>query len=276
MPQNNPSESTSTPSPDPRELQNRLEFALRITREAGALVRRGFRKGVNTMHKGEIDLVTEYDLASEEHILQAIQETYPDDGIVAEESGSSSTGRYRWFVDPIDGTTNFARGIVPWSVTVACAIGWEVQVGVVYDPMQEEMFHAVRGGGAWLNDARLSVSSLTDLDQAFFATGFPYDIRTHKQKNLRHFSAMAVSTLGIRRLGTASLDLAYVAAGRFDGYWEHRLHPWDWAAGVLLIQEAGGHTTRVDGGSDIFTPPTSILATNGSFHDQALAVLNSV
>ncbi len=269
-------ESSAPLNPDPASLQDRLEFSIRIVREAGAIVRRGFRHKTNAVYKGEIDLVTEYDLASEEYLVSAIQGRYPEDGIVAEESGQTFEGTYCWYVDPIDGTTNFARGIVPWAVTIACGIGHDIQAGVVYDPIQEEMFHAVKHGGAWLNGEKLSVSSVSDLDRAFFATGFPYDIRTHKQKNLRHFGAMSVSTLAIRRLGTASLDLAYVAAGRYDGYWEHRLGPWDMAAGVLLVREAGGQVSRIDGDGDIFTPPASILVSNGLIHDQALAVLNSV
>ncbi|MBN1267589.1 MAG: inositol monophosphatase [Anaerolineales bacterium] len=256
--------------------QDRLDFARRIALEAGAIVRRGFRKKLNAMHKGEIDLVTEYDLASEEYITQAIQDRYPDDGILAEENGLETEGEFRWIIDPIDGTTNFARGIVPWSISIACGIGKDMQVGAVYDPMQEELFSAVKNGGAWLNGDRLVVSKVDDLNDGFFATGFPYDIRTHKQKNLREFSLMSVTVLAIRRLGSAALDLAYVAAGRYDGYWEHRLGPWDAAAGMLVVLEAGGVVTRIDGGEDIFAKPASVLATNGLIHDQAMVVLNSI
>jgi len=256
--------------------QARLAFAQQIAREAGAIAMRGFRKKMHTKRKGEIDFVTEYDLASEEYLTQAIHERYPDDGIVAEENGLESEGKYRWLIDPIDGTTNFVRGIVPWSISIACGLGKEMQVGVVYDPVQEELFSAVRNGGAWLNGDRLAVSQVDDLNDSFFATGFPYDIRTQKQNNLRHFSIMSVNVFAIRRLGSAALDLSYVAAGRFDGYWESRLGSWDVAAGMLMVQEAGGSVTRIGDGEDVFQKPISILATNGLIHDQAKMVLNSV
>jgi myo-inositol-1(or 4)-monophosphatase len=149
----------------------------------------------------------------------------------------------------------------------------QLEVGVVYDPMREELFHALRGGGAWLNGHPIRVSQTPELADSLVVTGFPYDRRTHPENNLDHFAAFALRTQGVRRLGAATLDLAAVAAGRFDGYWEMRLWPWDWAAGMLLVREAGGQVSRIDGGSDVFAPPTSILASNRLIHQAMMEVL---
>jgi len=255
------------------ELEARLAFATEQARRAGALLRKGFANRGKIDHKGAIDLVTEHDMHSERLLVEAVRETYPEDAILAEEQGELGEGQARWLIDPLDGTTNFAHGLPIFTVSIAWAIGLKPLLGVVYDPMRDELFHALRGGGAWLNGERLQVSQERDLDHSLLVTGFPYDIRTNPENNLDHYAAFALRTRGVRRLGAASLDLAYIAAGRFDGYWEVRLWPWDWAAGMLLVQEAGGRISRTDGGPDIFAQPTSMLASNGLIHEAMLQVL---
>jgi myo-inositol-1(or 4)-monophosphatase len=254
-------------------LQIRLEFAIEQARRAGALLRQGFGRVDQIDRKGAIDLITQYDLESEKLLVEAIHETFPDDAILAEEEGELGEGTARWLIDPLDGTTNFTHGLPIFTISIAWAHDLNPLLGVVYDPMQDELFHALRSGGAWLNGRRLSVSRESNLEDSLLVTGFPYDIRTNPENNLDHYAAFALRTRGVRRLGAASLDLAYVAAGRFDGYWEMRLWPWDWAAGMLLVQEAGGKITRTDGAPDVFAQPTSMLATNGLIHAAMVQIL---
>jgi myo-inositol-1(or 4)-monophosphatase len=255
-------------------IEERLTFAKGLALKAGALLREGAGRVTEIRHKGEIDLITEFDLRSEQLLIEEINRAYPDDAILAEEDGPIREGEHRWLIDPLDGTTNFAHGIPIFSVSIAYAEGSRPLLGVVYDPMREELFHASIGGGAWLNDRRLHVSSTTALIDSLLVTGFSYDIRTNPETNLDHFAAFTLRTRGVRRLGSAAMDLAYVAAGRFDGYWEMRLWPWDWGAGILMVREAGGKVTRTNGKPDIFSEPTSILASNGHLHDEMLSVLN--
>ena len=255
------------------DLDTRLAFACALAQRAGALLRQGFGHVQEVGHKGAIDLITQCDLDSEKLIMAAVAEAYPEDAMLAEEQGTSGEGEAQWLIDPLDGTTNFAHGLPIFAVSIAWAVGLRPMLGVVYDPMRGELFHALRGAGAWLNGRRLAVSKQGSLADSLLVTGFPYDIRTHPENNLDHFAAFALRSRGVRRLGVASLDLAYVAAGRFDGYWEMRLWPWDWAAGMLLVEEAGGSVSRLDGSPDVFAQPTSILASNGSIHEAMVAVL---
>jgi myo-inositol-1(or 4)-monophosphatase len=254
-------------------MSQRLELAQRLARRAGALLREGYDGDPDVDLKGEIDLLTDYDLRSEELLVEGIQSAFPQDAILAEEGGEHDGSQVQWLIDPLDGTTNFSHGVPVFVVSIACRREDEIFCAVVYDPMQHELFHAQLGGGAWLNGRAISVSSATTLNESLLATGFPYDIRTHPETNLDHFAAFKLRTRGVRRLGAAALDLAYVAAGRFDGYWEMRLWPWDWSAGILLVQEAGGTVSRMDGGPDVFREPTSVLASNGRIHAQMLEVL---
>jgi myo-inositol-1(or 4)-monophosphatase len=256
------------------DLEVRLDFAIEQARCAGALLREGQGRVPDIHHKGVIDLITEYDLRSEELLVEAIHETYPGDAILAEEEGELGEGEARWLIDPLDGTTNFAHGLPIFTVSIAWAVDLRPLLGVVYDPMRDELFHALRGGGAWLNGRRLRVSQEGKLENSLLVTGFPYDRRTNPENNLEHFAAFALRTRGVRRLGAASLDLVNVAAGRFDGYWEVRLWPWDWAAGMLLVEEAGGRISRTDGGPDVFAQPTSMLASNGLIHEAMVRVLS--
>jgi myo-inositol-1(or 4)-monophosphatase len=272
-----PADLPRSPTNVAEDLSSRLAFAIRAAYEAGEILRQGYGHVRDIGLKGEIDLVTEYDLRSEKTLVAAVEQNYPGESILAEESGWSgaSEAAGRWLIDPLDGTTNFAHGLPLFCVSIAWARGDDPWVGVVYDPVRHELFHAVRGGGSWLgppgqNPRRLQVSTETDLGRSLLVTGFPYDIRTNPDNNLDHFAAFALRARGVRRLGSAALDLAYVAAGRFDGYWELRLNPWDWAAGVLLVREAGGLVTRADGGEDLFRPPTSLVAANGELHSAIL------
>lgn len=252
--------------------EDRLTRAIELARQAGGLLASGLGDILSIEHKGAIDLLTEYDLRSERLLVDGLRQSFPDDPILAEEGGGAD-GERRWLIDPLDGTTNFAHGLPHFSVSLAYVDEGHIRLGVVYDPMRGELFHALRGQGARLNERRLHVSRTADLGHALLVTGFPYDIRTAAETNLDEFSRFALRSQGVRRFGSAALDLAYVAAARFDGYWELRLSPWDWAAGILLVQEAGGRVTRLDGSEDVFRPPTSIVASNGHVHGQMLATL---
>ncbi len=261
---------------DRRSLERRLRFAVSLARRAGALLRRGYGSVAEVRHKRGVELVTEYDLRSEEMIRQALARAFPGETIEGEEAGVSGESQVRWVIDPLDGTANFAHGIPIFCVSIAWLWGHEPQLGVVYDPLRDELFQAAAGLGTTRNGRPVQVSHESCLGESLLVTGFPYDIRTNPRNNLREYAAFALRALGVRRLGSAALDLAYVAAGRFDGFWEFGLSPWDFAAGALLVREAGGQVTRADGGPDVFAQPTSILATNGRIHQAMLPVLQEV
>ncbi len=250
-----------------------LSFAKRIAREAGSILRENFGRDIEIRHKGQIDLVTEVDLMSENFLREQIAIHYPKHQILAEESGlSETTSDYRWIVDPLDGTTNFAHGYPFFSVVVALEYQKEIVLGAIYDPIRDEMFAAERGQGATLNERPLRVSKTPSLDKALLVTGFPYNVRSSPQKNLDHFSDFLDVAQAIRRDGSAALDLCYVAASRFDGFWELNLAPWDMAAGSLIVAEAGGTVTAFNGEPFSSYVP-EILATNGLIHDEMVAVL---
>jgi len=255
-------------------MQDRLQLAVELARRAGGLLLNGYGRATQVRHKGAIDLVTEYDLKSEELLVEGIRTAYPADAILSEEGGGEEGEGIRWLVDPLDGTTNFAHGLPIFSVSIACVRAEELLLGVIYDPTREELFHTLAGEGAFLNEAPIRVSATTTLDESLLVTGFPYDIRTNPDNNLSYFNALAVQARAVRRLGSAALDLAYVAAGRFDGYWELRLSPWDWAAGVLLLREAGGRVTTLSAGEKLLDGDATLVATNGQIHDELLAALS--
>ena len=254
-------------------MHTRLKLAIELARKAGDELRQGFGHVKQIRRKGAVDLVTEYDLRSEHLILEAIRQAFPQDAILSEEAGQVSRGDICWMVDPLDGTTNFAHALPMFCVSIACTQGGVPALGVIYDPLREELFQALAGGGASLNGEALRVSETISLTEALLVTGFPYDIRTNPQNNLDHYSRLALLSLGVRRLGSAALDLAYVAAGRFDGYWELRLNPWDWAAGALLVREAGGRVTDFRGSEEVLVGADSLVATNGRVHDELRAAL---
>ncbi len=252
----------------------RLELAIDLARRAGALLRDGFGHAADVRHKGAIDLVTEYDLRSERLIVDGIRRAFPQDAWLAEEGGLRGSGDARWLIDPLDGTVNFAHGVPIFAVSLAFAQAGDPVIGVIYDPLRDELFQACAGAGAFLNGRRLAVAHPSGLNDSLLVTGFAYDIRTSADNNLDHYAAFALRSQGVRRLGSASLDLAYVAAGRFDGYWEISVEAWDVAAGVLLVREAGGLATRVDGGDEVLAPPISAVAANPRLHAEMMAVLS--
>ena len=246
-----------------------------LARGAGEILRARFGQQLHITHKSTIDLVTDADHRSEAYLLGEIRRRFPGHKIVAEESGESvgADGQV-WYIDPLDGTVNYAHGLPIFSVSIGFAAEGRMQLGVVYDPMRDECFSAQAGSGAWLNGEPLCVSPAAELDQALLVTGFPYDIRTNPKNNLDHYARFALRSQGVRRLGSAALDVCYVAAGRFDGFWEIRMNAWDIAAGGLIAEQAGARVTNVAGGEDYLLPPQSILAANPSLHAQMLAVLN--
>ena len=252
----------------------RFDLAVDLARRAGDLLRPGLGRA-SVGHKSPLELVTEFDGASEQLIVEAVTRAFPSDAILAEEGGDRAGKAWRWIIDPLDGTTNFAHGVPHFAISIAGEERGVVDFGIVYDPMRDELFTARRGAGTLLNDSRQSVSATAALPDSLLVTGFPYDLDRNPQDNLDLYVRLARQTRGVRRLGAAALDLAYVAAGRFDGYWELRLSPWDLAAGMLLVTEAGGVVTRVDGGSDPLRPPTSIAASNGHIHTALLEALRA-
>jgi myo-inositol-1(or 4)-monophosphatase len=251
-----------------------LDFAIQTARDAGRVLAEKFgRASLAVTRKGEIDLVTEADLAAEQLIVERIRSHYPRHAILAEESGESEAqgGGFKWIVDPLDGTTNYAHGYPCFCVSIALEHDGEIVVGVVYDPTRDELFAAERGEGATLNGRRIRVSDADDLNRALVCTGFPYDVRD-RGDFARHFRNFIMHSQGVRRDGSAALDLAYVAAGRFEGFWEEGLNPWDVAAGKLLVEEAGGRVSRYDGSPfSVYRAP--VLASNGLVHDAMMRVL---
>jgi myo-inositol-1(or 4)-monophosphatase len=253
-----------------------LDFALSIAREAGDVLMEYFHKEHTIDYKGRIDIVTDVDRRSEELLISRITDTYPDHDIVTEESaGKQHGGRARWILDPIDGTTNYAQGFPFFCVSVALALDGEIRVAVINSPRLQEVFTGEKGKGAFLNGERITVSTTETLAKSFLATGFPYDIAQDPYNNINYFSGMALQSLAIRRAGSAALDLAYVAAGRFDGFWELKLNPWDTAAGWLLVEEAGGSVTRISGDDYSLDSPT-ILASNGRIHRPMIEALGGI
>jgi myo-inositol-1(or 4)-monophosphatase len=246
-----------------------------LARQAGDILRGEFGQYLHVDHKGLIDLVTDADRQSEQLLLNYLRQHFPGDRIVSEESGvlAGSTD-HTWYVDPLDGTVNYVHGLPIYSVSLAYAEADKLLLGVVYDPQHDELFSAEAGKGAWLDGARIHPAAATDLDHSLLVTGFPYDIRTNPINNLDHYAHFALHSQGVRRLGSAALDLAYVACGRFDGFWELRLNPWDVAAGGLIAQEAGAVVTNITGNRDFISPPQSILAANPTIHPLLLKELN--
>ncbi len=266
--------------PDALHLSQALHTAEHIARQAGALLRYYFERPRTSGHKQtRIDLVTEADRASEQLIVEALQRAFPGHHIVGEEGGgyglAAEETPYHWYVDPLDGTTNFAHRFPVFAVSLALVeAGGEPLLGVVYDPMRDEVFKARRGHGATLNGRPLHVSEVKDLAEALVVTGFPYNRWTAEDNNVATFGHFVRRVQGVRRVGAAALDLCWVAAGRFDVYWERGLQPWDGQAGMLCVLEAGGTVTDYDGRvSEAMWRGQAVVATNGHVHAQALEVI---
>jgi myo-inositol-1(or 4)-monophosphatase len=241
-----------------------------IAREAGALLMGYFIRRVTIEYKGDVDLVTEADRASEKLIVERLQARWPEHGIVGEEgTRSEADAEYLWYVDPLDGTTNFAHGYPVFCISIALTRrDGQLETGVLYDPTRDEMFSAERGAGATLNGKKLQVSKMTSLAESMLGTGFPSHKR-HKNPNIHFYHQLTLRSHGVRRAGSAALDLANVASGRYDGFWEFNLNPWDTAAGVLLVQEAGGVVTRFDG-TPFRLDSREVLASNSLIHEELI------
>jgi myo-inositol-1(or 4)-monophosphatase len=262
------------PSPDLRAEFKRT--AIEATRLAVRVLAEQARAGFQIQHKDKdvLNLVTDADRRAEQAIVDLLRATYPSHRILAEERGASGVGSdYRWVIDPLDGTTNFAHGFPVYCVSIALEYRGEIILGVVRDGTRDELFVAEAGHGAFLNDAPLRVSKVARLSQALLVTGFAYDILENPQNNLDHFSRFSLCAQGVRRTGSAALDLCYVAAGRFDGFWELKLNPWDMAAGSLMVTEAGGRMSNFKGdGFSIYGG--EMVGSNGLIHAAMLDVLH--
>jgi myo-inositol-1(or 4)-monophosphatase len=252
-------------------LETYLEAAVEAAREAGQILLAEYARPVEISYKGEVDLVTQADRRSEEAILTRLHSRFPRHAIIAEEGGGQDNdSRWRWYVDPLDGTTNFAHGYPCFAVSIGLEEEGELVVGVIYQPISGELFTAVKGKGAYLNNKRISVSKVDRLGTGLLATGFPSKKRAHSQ-NINIYWEYTLRSHGVRRDGSAALDLAAVACGRFDGFWEFGLHPWDTAAGVLLVREAGGRVTTFSGEEYNVTLPETV-ASNELIHREMLEI----
>ena len=259
--------------PSVNELRGFRRFASAAAKDAGILLIKKSKSKNRVNYKGRVNLVTEADLASEKLITRQISRDYPHHSILAEEQTDlDRDGDYRWIIDPLDGTTNYAHGFPVYCVSIALEYKGEAIVGAVYDPTREELFSVAKGLGASLNGKKIKVSTENKLEKSLLATGFPYDIGTSRENNLSHFGRFAKVARGIRRAGSAALDLCYLACGRFDGFWELKLSPWDTAAGHLIVLEAGGKVTDFTG-KEYSIYDKYILASNGKIHNQMKKVL---
>ncbi|MBX5484373.1 MAG: inositol monophosphatase [Myxococcaceae bacterium] len=247
-----------------------LGAAEEAARRAGAILASKFGTALTIEYKGGIDLVTDADKASEASILEFLRARFPDHAVLAEESGTRRGEGFRWIVDPLDGTTNYAHRVPHFCVSIAVENDEGLQAGVILDPLRNECFAASRGGGATLNAAPIRVTTKDSLDEALLCTGFPYDVRENPAAPVGLFNRLITRAQGLRRMGSAALDLAYVACGRFDGFFEFGLKPWDIAAGALIIQEAGGRMTRIDG-APLDLAIGDVLASGPGLYDRLLA-----
>lgn len=262
-------------SPEPLSTDKLLETAIVAGREAGALLLNYSARGFRVEYKNPINLVTDADRAAEQCVIDHIRNRFPSHRFLAEERGriEQALSPYLWIIDPLDGTTNFAHGYPAYCVSIGLEYQGRCILGVIYDPSRDELFTAVDKRGARLNGRSIHVSKTTALDHSLLVTGFAYDIRETPRNNLNHFCNFALKAQGLRRTGSAALDLCYVAAGRFDGFWEVRLNPWDMAAGTVIVQEAGGRLTDFSG-KDLSIYEQELVASNGHIHDAMLDVLN--
>jgi myo-inositol-1(or 4)-monophosphatase len=259
------------------EIANFFHTAWEAAHAAGALIRDNWQRPKEISHKGAIDLVTSVDRNAERCIVDLLQRTFPGHSILAEEETDfvGSQDSYRWIIDPLDGTTNFAHGYPQFCVSIALEHQQDLLLGVVYDPLRRECFAAIRGRGATLNGQPIRISTVPELDKALLATGFPYDRRDNADFYLAYFKAFLTRCQGIRRAGAAALDLCYVACGRLDGFWELKLKPWDSAAGSLIVEESGGRMSDFSG--NIFSiRGNETMASNGAIHAAMVEVMRQI
>lgn len=250
-----------------------LHAATDAAQKAGLMLRKNIDVSGKISYKSAVDLVTSFDNEAQGIIFESLSGLFPDHDFIAEEGLSKNKGsEFLWIIDPLDGTTNYAHSFPIFSVSIALEKNKSIVLGVVYDPMRDENFTAVKGGGAFLNGRKIKTSSISDLDKSLLATGFPYDVRESNVNNINHFKNFVTRVQGIRRGGSAAMDLCYVACGRFDGFWELKLKPWDVAAGAIIVEEAGGRISDFQNKEFDFIG-LETLATNGLIHDQMMAVL---
>lgn len=255
-------------------MQPTLIEVIEWVKQAGEILRAGYGKRHTITLKGRVDLVTEVDAQSEALLLSLLRGKYPDHTIYAEESGEINGGNgHTWYIDPVDGTTNYAHGLPFFCISIAYAEHGKLRLGVVYDPITDECFSAEAGKGAWLNGEPIHVSGTEELISSLLVTGFPYNIATTQNTNLNYFARFANLTQGVRRLGSAALDLCYVACGRIDGYWEMGLKPWDMTAGALINQEAGAKVTTMTGDENFLRPPYDLIVANPTLHSRMLQTI---
>jgi myo-inositol-1(or 4)-monophosphatase len=255
-------------------IQPTLADVERLARQAGQILFDSYEKDHQVDFKGVIDLVTEVDHASEKFLINEISQQFPDHGFLAEESGASELQtEHLWIIDPLDGTVNYAHGVPLFCVSIAYSYQNQVMLGAVYDPMRNEMFSAEHGKGSWVNGRPLKVTSVNDLQKSLLVTGFPYDSWNSVHNNFDYFAKLGKMTQGVRRLGSAALDLCYIAAGRLDGYWEFSLKAWDIAAGGLIAEEAGAVVTNIIGLRNYLTAPQSVVAANPDLYPKLLEQL---
>ncbi|MBI3755805.1 MAG: inositol monophosphatase [Deltaproteobacteria bacterium] len=249
--------------------------AIVAAKTTGLLLKKNIDKAHRIEFKGAIDIVTEMDTKAENLIIKTLKNKFPDHGILTEESSEQKTdSEYRWIIDPLDGTTNYSHGFPVFCVSIALEKNGEIILGVVYNPMLNELFTAEKGKGAYLNNKKIKVSAIAELNKSLLATGFPYDVRTSEQNNIANFANFAVRAQAIRRAGSAALDMCYVACGRFDGFWELKLKPWDTAAAMLIINEAGGMVADFKGNPFSFYSGET-LASNGLIHVEMINILQN-
>lgn len=250
-----------------------IEIGLEAVRRSAAVLKNSYGRAIGIAHKGKLDLVTDVDRRSEEVVVSFLQQASPQCGILAEEQNEiAGNGTERWILDPLDGTTNFAHGYPFFCVSLALEQAGQTIWGAVLDPLRDELFSARRGQGARCNGTAVKVSSTAQLSQAMLCTGFPYDVHDSDVDNLDHFARLIKKARAIRRDGAAALDLCYVAMGRFDGFWEMKLKPWDMAAGALIVTESGGRISGLDGRT-LCLDSGAVLATNGRLHDAIIDIL---
>ncbi len=259
-----------------KDIDAFIKVGTEAAHEASRLIMRRFRTDVSVSRKGAVNLVTDVDLAAEELIVGRITKAFPDHKILAEENYSEAKGGdHVWIVDPLDGTTNFAHGLPVFAVSIGLAIGGQLEWGIIVNPNLNETFTARLGKGAFCNGVPVHVSKIDSLQDGLLTTGFPYDIRTSPDNNLAYFSAFALRAQAVRRAGSAAVDFCWVAAGRYDGFWELKLHPWDCAAGYLMVREAGGMVTNFLGHPGSIYDP-EVIASNGKIHEEMLTLIHEV
>lgn len=255
-------------------MEPTLNEIIQWAKEAGQILRSGYGQIHQVTNKSSIDLVTEIDQQSEDFLTERILQKYPQHTIMGEENGilNGHTADLIWYIDPLDGTSNYVHGLPIFSVSIAFSRDGKIELGVVYDPILDECFSAERGGGAFLNGQPIHTAPTEELLQAMLVTGFPYDVH-QSRTNIAEFTNFVLRAQAIRRLGSAALDICYVANGRLDGYWEFKLKPWDIAAGILILEEAGGVVSQMDGTGLRLTPSLNLVAANPVLHSKMVEVL---